>query len=101
MKLVPGIYEQVINEELSSELSCISDACKNVETIDKAEASRILAQYLTEIVKQGLDNISDNGGSLDGQITLVNRIVQTIEQTTAETDFADKKVSDEAKHRRG
>ncbi len=97
MKLVPGIYEQVINEELSSELSHISDVCKNVAGIDKAEASRILAQYLTEVVKQGLDNISDNGGSLDGQIALVNRIVQTIEQSTNEADFADLKVSDEAK----
>ena len=43
MKIVPGLYEQVINKEIDNELNEIADACKAVSPIDKAEASKILA----------------------------------------------------------
>ena len=42
--LHPGLYEQVINNALTSELAEIPEACKSVAPIDKAEASKVLAQ---------------------------------------------------------
>ena len=48
--LPPGLYEQVINTALNRELSEIPDARKSVAPIDKAEASKVLAQYLADVV---------------------------------------------------
>ena len=86
--LHPGLYEQVINNKLDSELSEVSEARQSTAPIDKAEASKVLAQYLTEVVQQGLDNVADNGGDLSAQIALTNQIVELIQNTTKEADFA-------------
>lgn len=60
--LQPGLYEQIINTALRSELAQVSEARKSVAPIDKAEASKVLAQYVTDVVQKGLDNVMDNGG---------------------------------------
>ena len=86
--LHPGLYEQVINNTLDCELSDIPEARKSVAPIDKAEASKVLAQYLADVVQKGLDNVLDNGGDISAQIGLVNQIVELIQNTTQEADFA-------------
>ena len=86
--LHPGLYEQVINNQLNSELSEIPEACKAVAPIDKAEASKVLTQYLADVVQKGLDNVLDNGGDISAQIALINQIVDLIQSTTQEADFA-------------
>ena len=86
--LPPGLYEQVINTALNRELSAIPDARKSVAPIDKAEASRVLSQYLAEVVQKGLDNVLDNGGDLSAQVELTNRVVALIQNATQEADFA-------------
>ena len=94
--LHPGLYEQVINQKLDSELSAIPEACRSTAPIDKAEASKVLAQYLADIVQQGLDNVVDNGGDLSAQIALTNQIVDLIQNTTKEADFASMGVAQRA-----
>ena len=86
--LFPGLYEQVINTALNRELSEIPDARKSVAPIDKAEASKVLAQYLADVVQKGLENVLDNGGNITDQVDLANRIVSLIEQETKEAAFA-------------
>lgn len=86
--LYSGLYEQVINNALSSELAEIPEARKAIAPIDKAEASKVLAQYLANVVQKGLDNVLDNGGDISGQIELTNQIVDLIQNTTKEADFA-------------
>ena len=86
--LYPGLYEQVINNALTSELAEIPEARKAVAPIDKAEASKVLAQYLADVVQKGLDNVLDNGGGISTQIELTNQIVALIQDTTKEADFA-------------
>ena len=86
--LHPGLYEQVINNALTSELAEIPEARKSVAPIDKAEASKVLAQYLADVVQKGLDNVLDNGGDISAQIGLTNQIVDLIQNTTKEADFA-------------
>lgn len=83
-----GLYEQVINNALTSELVDIPEARKAVAPIDKAEASKVLAQYLADVVQKGLDNVLDNGGDISAQIALTNQIVDLIQNTTKEADFA-------------
>jgi len=94
--LHPGLYEQVINNQLSSKLSEVSEARKAVAPIDKAEASKVLAQYLSDVVQKGLDNVLDHGGDLSSQVTLANRIVSLIERETREADFAALSVDERA-----
>ena len=89
MKMLhPGLYEQVINNQLTSELAEIPEARKAIAPIDKAEASKVLAQYLTVVVQKGLDNLLDNGGDISAQIELTNQIVDLIQNITKEADFA-------------
>ena len=83
-----GLYEQVISNALTSELSEIPEARKAIAPIDKAEASKVLAQYLADVVQKGLDNVLDNGGDISAQIALANRIVGLIQDATHEADFA-------------
>lgn len=86
--LSPGLYEQIINQALNSELSEIPEACKSITPIDRAEASKVLAQYLADVVQKGMENLLDNGGDISAQIGLTNQIVTLIQNTTQEADFA-------------
>lgn len=54
--LYPGLYEQVINNALNRELAEIPEARKSTAPIDTAEAAKVLAQYLTDVVQKGLEN---------------------------------------------
>ena len=86
--LHPGLYEQVINNALTGELAEIPEARKSIAPIDQAEASKVLAQYLADVVQKGLDHVLDNGGDISDQIELTNQIVGLIQNTTKEADFA-------------
>lgn len=86
--LQPGLYEQVINEEIRSELDMLPPQRRAIAPIDRAEASQVLAQYLTQVIQKGLDDLADRGGALSAQVELVNRLIQTIEYTTEEADLA-------------
>ena len=94
--LQPGPYEQVINNALTCELQEIPEARKAIAPIDKAEASKVLAKYLADVVQKGLDNVLDNGGDLSAQVGLANKIVDLIHKTTQEADFASLSVSQRA-----
>jgi superfamily II DNA or RNA helicase len=85
--LQPGLYEQVINKQINSELPNILDARKFTGAIDVAEASKILSNYLSEILQKGLDQVLENGGDISAQISLVNQIIELIRNTTKEADF--------------
>ena len=59
--LKDGLYEQVINKELVTELDAEKDKLVKKAPIDKAEASQILSKYISQVVEKGLDNLVDNG----------------------------------------
>ena len=94
--LHPGLYEQVINTKLQSELAEIPQARKDTAPIDKAEASHVLSQYLADVVQKGLDNVLDNGGDIAAQVALTNQIVTLIQTSTQEADFAALSVAEQA-----
>ena len=76
-----GLYEQVINKGLDSELAS-ADKLSQTAPIDTAEASKVLAKYVAEVVERGLDNLRDNGGDLNAQVALANQIITTIQAET-------------------
>lgn len=85
--LKDGLYEQVINKELVTELDAEKDKLVKKAPIDKAEASQILSKYISQVVEKGLDNLVDNGGDIQAQIDLTNKIVSTIKAQTHEDAF--------------
>jgi superfamily II DNA or RNA helicase len=85
--LKKGLYEQVVYKQLSQELEQATDLIKTIEPIDKAEASKILAKYLSRIIEKGLDNVRYGKEDIDKQIDLVNKIIQTIVTETKDEEF--------------
>lgn len=81
-----GLYEQIINKQLDTELSATDKYCQTAP-IDDGESSKVLAKYISEIIEKGLDNVRDNGGDISAQVELVNKIVNTIMIETQEANF--------------
>ena len=71
--LPTGLYEQIISKALDRELA-ISGKRSQTARIDEAEAAKVLAKYVAEIVEKGLENVKDNGGDLNNQVDLVNPV---------------------------
>ena len=93
--LKDGIYEQIINKTLDAELST-TDKLSKTAPIDSAEASKVLAKYIAEVVEKGLDNLADNGGDVNAQVALANRIISTIIAETKEREFDEMSVAQRA-----
>ncbi len=85
--LKSGLYEQVINKDIDGKLKNSIDIISKTEMIDRAEASKILSSYIAEVVEKGLLNVTDNGGDINSQIELVNKIISEIKTSTGESDF--------------
>ncbi len=81
-----GLYEQVVNQEIKEELDVISDAEKHVEKIDTAEAASVLTQYLSEVVRKGLDCVA--GDDITAQLSLVNKIIDLVSEETEESEIS-------------
>ena len=98
----PGIYEQVINNKIDSELKDIPADRFSVEKIDEKEAPKILAQYVSEIIENGLNNIADISDSNDAdnkisrQIELINNIIGIIRDKTNDNDYIEDNVNKRA-----
>ena len=94
--LKPGLYEQVISKQFGKELDAASDKLSQTAPIDAAEASRVLAKYVSDIIEKGMDNVADNGGDLQSQVNLANKIVTLIRNETTETAFEGMSVDERA-----
>ena len=90
-----GLYEQIINKGLEIELGS-TDKLSTTAPIDSAEASKVLAKYIAEVVEKGLDNVVDNGGDVNSQVALANRIISTIINETKENGFDEMSVAERA-----
>ena len=93
--LQPGLYEQVINTALDQELAQ-TDKLSQTAPIDPAEAAKVLAKYVAELVERGLDNVKDSGGDLGSQVGLVNRIVTVITDQLGASGFESLSVAERA-----
>ena len=84
-----GLYEQLINRMIGLEIKQAEEENMYIDVapIDTGEASKVLSQYLAEIIEKGLDNVRDNGGSLADQIALANKLVDAVKTETREGSF--------------
>lgn len=87
--LKTGLYEQIIDQALGALLEASKDEyIADTGKIDKEEASFVLANYTSEIIKKGLDHLKDNHKSLDEQITFINKLISSIVHETGNHDFS-------------
>ncbi len=93
-----GLYEQLINKLISSKLNNLDrDAFYIKETaIDKNEASRILSQYLSDVIRFALNLISGDD-SIEKQIEVSNKIIFLLRSELKDEDFDDDLIATEAK----
>ena len=96
--LKQGLYEQLINRMIGLEIKQAEEENMYVDVapIDTGEASKVLSQYLAEIIEKGLDNVRDNGGSLADQIALANKLVDAVKTETREGSFDELLVEQQA-----
>jgi HKD family nuclease len=96
--LKQGIYEQIINGEIQNEISGLDDPLIDKKVIDPEEAPQIIAKYISNIVKKGLENIKENHGedSLYSQIAMANKMLGTIKEVTKIQEFEQYLIDDSA-----
>jgi len=86
--LKPGIYEQVLNKLISKEIDSSLHIVKT-GPIEGEEAGKVLAEYLAGVIREELANIKDNGGKIEDQINLCNRLIDTLAASEGESKLAD------------
>lgn len=92
-----GIYESLINIGMLKELAKRSDKCKNIKDIDKEEASAIISRYISNVIKDGLDNLLDQKGGVEGQVNLANKIIQLVREYTGDDYYEEKSITGNGK----
>ena len=84
-----GLYEEVINQEMSKALQCHKESSVFKEKIDPEEAPSILSEYVAKIIKQKLLEVQEeNDNSIDKQISVINRVIGSLSD-----DYDSSKVS--------
>ncbi len=92
-----GLYEQLINKMISSRLEELgrNDFFIEKTPIDKSEASKILSQYLGNVINFALSLISGDD-SVDRQIELSNKIILLLRTELEKEEFSEDLISTEA-----
>lgn len=95
--LKTGLYEQIIDQALGAALEASkNEYIADTEKIDKEEASFVLANYTSEIIKKSLDHLKDNHKSVDEQITFINKLITGIIRETGNHDLSKMSVDERA-----
>lgn len=87
--LESGLYEQIINKELVELIDNTKSKEFGTVSIDNAETAKVLSRYIADIIEKSLDNVADNGGDVNRQIELANKIVRTIISESGDDSFND------------
>ncbi|MDD4972204.1 MAG: DUF3427 domain-containing protein [Paludibacter sp.] len=93
-----GLYEQLINKLVSTKLNELNRNTFFIKEnpIDKSEASKVLTQYLIEIIRLAL-NLVTGDNSLEKQIELSNKIIRLLRDELNDEEFEDDLIETEAK----
>ncbi len=93
-----GLYEQLINKLISRKLAELDSEVFFIKQspIDKSEASRMLSQYLIEVIRFAL-NLFSGDNSIEKQIELSNKIIYLLSDELKNEEFEDDLISIEAK----
>jgi len=85
-----GIYERLISRLVESELKTVNREQFFVKesSIEKSEASKLLSQYLSEVINCALGLITDEN-SIEQQIEVSNKIILLLKDELKNIDFED------------
>ena len=93
--ITKGLYEQIISRKLDQELNDANQSF-SAHKIDDEEASKVLAQYVGEVVEKALYQLKDEGCSLNDQVKFVNQLVAEISHETADPEYDAMAVAEKA-----
>lgn len=92
-----GLYEQLINKVIKFKMTQL-----NVDTfyidktpLDKSEASKVLSQYLSQVIQYALNQLSGKD-SLEQQIKVSNRVIKLLSEEIADSDIDENIITAEA-----
>lgn len=93
-----GLYEQLINKMISSRLKDLDRNTFYIKEneIDTSEATRVLSQYLVEVIRVALNLISGDD-SINKQIELSNKIISLLRTELKDEEFNEDLIATEAK----
>ncbi len=93
-----GLYEQLINKLVSSKLNTLDRNTYYIKEtpIDRSEASRVLSQYLIEVIQLALNLVSSEN-RIEKQIELSNNIIRLLRDELNEQEFEEDIIETEAK----
>ena len=98
-----GIYEQIVNTKLQSELSQL-DLDKydiDLEQLDADDARKVLTIYISYVLQKGLRYLREEYSAdekkeaLISQIKLCNEIIESISNATSDSEFLDYKIKEQ------
>ncbi len=91
--LVPGLYEQIVNDWMARRLGNIPEERQALEYLDNEEAAQYLTQYLTGIIRKALGTMTDKTNGQESQLSLTNNIISLIAKQTNDIGLNDLQVS--------
>lgn len=93
-----GLYEQLINKIVFDQISKLNQDKFFIKqnNIDKAEAAKVIAQYLGNLIRHALSLITGDD-SVERQIELANKIIKILQHELSDDDFENELIQIEAK----
>ncbi|MHB8076696.1 DUF3427 domain-containing protein [Desulfosporosinus fructosivorans] len=91
--IIYGLYEQIINGIILENLNKVDQklVTKDTQPLDSAESSKILADYLTRILREIFDYIDEGNTIVRDRVNLCNGILQYISECIQKGSFSFKK----------
>lgn len=92
-EIIYGLYEQIINGIINENLAKVDQVLiiKDTQPLDTAESSKILADYLTRILREVFDYIEDGDTIVRDRINLCNGILEYISECIQKGSFSFKR----------
>jgi len=91
--IIYGLYEQIINGIINENLNKVDQelVIQDTQPLDSAESSKILADYLTRILREIFNYIDDGDSVVRDRVNLCNGILQYITECIQKGSFSFKK----------
>lgn len=96
MKPKKGIYESIINKQLSKKIEEYKEELDLLtEDMDGVQASNIISTYLSFIMKKGLNYYNKNKEEIFKQIEIANKIIEEFSEQIKDTEFVEYKIDED------
>ena len=88
--IIYGLYEQIINGIITENLNKVDQelVIKDTQPLDSAESSKILADYLTRILREIFNYIDEGDTIVRDRVNLCNGILQYIAECIQKGNFS-------------